>query len=84
MIDVTRMLNLLMVYQVNDLEVPYANYSRSYIPDLNYRTDILRNQSIQGLLQNLSANVPYDISLETLFNAPIQQLTYYKGLYGVS
>lgn len=84
MIDVIRMFNLLMVYQVNDLEVPYANYSRRYIPDLNYRTDILRNQSIQGLLQNLSANVLYDLNLETLFNAPIQQLTYYKGLYSVS
>jgi hypothetical protein len=73
-----------MFHQVNDLEVPYANYSRSYIHNLNYRTDILRNPSIQSLLQNLSANVSHDINLESLFNAPIQQLKYYKGLYSVS
>ncbi|KAK4520351.1 uncharacterized protein ATC70_008485 [Mucor velutinosus] len=66
---------------VNDLEVPYANYSRSFIPNLNQRSDILRNPSIQQLLQNLSANVSYEINLESLFNAPIQQLKYYKGLY---
>ncbi|GAN01510.1 hypothetical protein MAM1_0008d00943 [Mucor ambiguus] len=66
---------------VNDLEVPYANYSRSFIPNLNQRSDILRNPSIQQLLQNLSASVSYEINLESLFNAPIQQLKYYKGLY---
>ncbi|EPB86588.1 hypothetical protein HMPREF1544_06662 [Mucor circinelloides 1006PhL] len=66
---------------VNDLEVPYANYCRSFIPNLNQRSDILRNPSIQQLLQNLSASVSYEINLESLFNAPIQQLKYYKGLY---
>ncbi|GAA5816098.1 hypothetical protein MFLAVUS_009620 [Mucor flavus] len=66
---------------VNDFEVPYANYSRSYIPNLNQRSDILRNASIHSLLANLSANVSYDINLETLFNSPLQQLKYYKGLY---
>ncbi|KAL9555772.1 hypothetical protein MBANPS3_002211 [Mucor bainieri] len=66
---------------VNDLEVPYANYSRSFIPNLNQRSDILRNPSIQQLLQHLSASVAYEINLESLFNAPIQQLKYYKGLY---
>jgi hypothetical protein len=35
---------------VNDLEVPYANYCRSFIPNLNQRTDILRNSAIQNLL----------------------------------
>lgn len=66
---------------VDDMEVPYANYCRSYIPNLNQRTDILSNVSIQSLLRNLSANVSYDINLESLFDAPIQQLKYYKGLY---
>lgn len=66
---------------VDDLEVPYANYCRSYIPNLNQRSDILNNSSIQSTLRNLSANASYDINLESLFNAPIQQLKYYKGLY---
>lgn len=66
---------------VNDLEVPYANYSRSFIPNLNQRYDILQNPSIQNVLQTLSANVSYEINLESLFNAPVQQLKYYKGLY---
>ena len=29
-------------------------------------------------------NANYDITLESLFNAPVQQLKYYKMLYGVS
>ncbi|KAI8642061.1 hypothetical protein BD408DRAFT_417017 [Parasitella parasitica] len=66
---------------VNDLEVPYANYSRSFIPNLNQRDDIVGNPSIQALLRNLSASLSYEINLEALFNAPIQQLKYYKGLY---
>ncbi|KAI8071690.1 hypothetical protein BC940DRAFT_293451 [Gongronella butleri] len=66
---------------VHDLEVPYANYARSYIPNLNNRQDILANRSINQLLKDLSTSASYDISLESLFNAPIQQLKYYHGLY---
>ncbi|KAI9486260.1 MAG: hypothetical protein EXX96DRAFT_548348 [Benjaminiella poitrasii] len=66
---------------VNDLEVPYANYARSYIPHLNQRHDILDNPSIRNLLQNLSNHLSYEINLESFFNAPIQQLKYYKTLY---
>ncbi|KAI9302553.1 hypothetical protein BJ944DRAFT_269782 [Cunninghamella echinulata] len=66
---------------VDDLEVPYANYSRSYIPNLNERKDILASPSIDRLLKDLSYSASYDITLESLFNAPIQQLKYYLGLY---
>ncbi|ORX62383.1 hypothetical protein DM01DRAFT_1331809 [Hesseltinella vesiculosa] len=66
---------------VHDLEAPYANYARSYIPNLNNRSDILANQSIDKLLRDLSSSAAYDITLESLFNAPIQQLKYYHGLY---
>ncbi|CAO3576349.1 unnamed protein product [Absidia cylindrospora] len=72
--------NTLMQW-VKDLESPYANYSRCYIPNLNQRTDILANRSIDQLLKDLSRSASYDISLESLFNAPIQQLKYYYGLY---
>lgn len=40
----------ILMQWVNDLEVPYANYCRSYIPNLNQRTDVLRNPAIQALL----------------------------------
>ncbi|OBZ86929.1 hypothetical protein A0J61_05017, partial [Choanephora cucurbitarum] len=67
--------------QVRDLEVPYTNYSRSYIPNLGQRQDIAENKEIQSVLQELSSSASYDLTLESLFNAPIQQLKYYKELY---
>ncbi|CEI87487.1 hypothetical protein RMCBS344292_01899 [Rhizopus microsporus] len=70
-----------LIQWVNDLEVPYANYCRSYIPNLNERTDIFANSFVSKLLHDLSANASYEITLESLFNAPIQQLKYYKSLY---
>lgn len=72
--------NTLMQW-VSDLEAPYANYSRCYIPNLNQRNDILANRSIDQLLKDLSRSASYDITLESLFNAPIQQLKYYYSLY---
>ncbi|KAI8372051.1 hypothetical protein EDC96DRAFT_552231 [Choanephora cucurbitarum] len=66
---------------VRDLEIPYANYSRSYIPNLGQRQDIAENKAIQSVLQELSSSASYDLTLESLFNAPIQQLKYYKELY---
>ncbi|KAI9493821.1 hypothetical protein BDB00DRAFT_821726 [Zychaea mexicana] len=66
---------------VDDMEVPYANFSRGYILNLNQRQDIAKNPGIQKLLKDLSAQASYEISLESLFNAPAQQLNYYKVLY---
>ncbi|KAI9316279.1 hypothetical protein BX666DRAFT_1949065 [Dichotomocladium elegans] len=67
---------------IDDMEVPYANFCRSFIADLNSREDVTNNPAIRQLLQNLSSSATYEITLETLFNAPIQQLRYYKMLYG--
>lgn len=39
---------------------------------------------LQEAIQDLSSNHSYEITLESLFNAPVQQLKYYKVLYGVS
>ncbi|KAI8082903.1 uncharacterized protein BX664DRAFT_185671 [Halteromyces radiatus] len=74
-------LGVTLMQWVDDMEIPYANYSRSFIPNLNQRQDILANRSIDQLLKDLSQSASYDISLESLFNAPIQQLKYYHGLY---
>lgn len=89
------------------MEVPYANFSRGFIANLNQRQDIVDNPAIRKLLQvsgntpplhvwcvreksnhqdgqDLSMKANYEITLESLFNAPVQQLKYYKMLYGVS
>ncbi|CDH49054.1 related to gef1 protein [Lichtheimia corymbifera JMRC:FSU:9682] len=67
---------------VDDMEVPYANFSRGFIANLNQRQDIVDNPAIRKLLQDLSMKANYEITLESLFNAPVQQLKYYKMLYG--
>ncbi|KAI8990965.1 hypothetical protein BDF20DRAFT_908789 [Mycotypha africana] len=72
--------NALMQW-VDSMDAPYSNYFRSFIPRLNTRHDIVKIQAIQDLLQNLSENAAYEITLESLFSAPVQQLKYYKGLY---
>ncbi|KAI8992694.1 hypothetical protein BDB01DRAFT_446792 [Pilobolus umbonatus] len=77
----TNSLGDILMQWVDDLEVPYANYCRSYIPNLNGRSDIMCNPSIINLLNTLSVDNAYDITLETLFDAPIEQLKYYKALY---
>ncbi|CAO3670623.1 unnamed protein product [Rhizopus stolonifer] len=69
-----------LISWVEDLEVPYTNYCRSYIPNLNRRTDILSNSFISSLLKDLSKG-SFETSLESLFNVPLQQLKYYKNLY---
>ncbi|KAI8149302.1 hypothetical protein BJV82DRAFT_573656 [Fennellomyces sp. T-0311] len=66
---------------IEDMEVPYANFSRGHIPNLNQRQDIASHPGIQRLLKDLSTTASYEISLESLFNAPVQQLKYYKVLY---
>ncbi|KAF7729464.1 hypothetical protein EC973_004444 [Apophysomyces ossiformis] len=76
-----RELGDVLMQWVNDMEVPYANFCRSFIVDLNQRKDITSNPSLKHLLDNLSANQSYQLTLESLFNAPIQQLKYYKMLY---
>ncbi|KAG0173624.1 hypothetical protein DFQ28_011116 [Apophysomyces sp. BC1034] len=76
-----RELGDVLMQWVDDMEVPYANFCRRFIVDLNQRRDILSNSSLQYLLDNLSENQSYQITLESLFNAPIQQLKYYKMLY---
>ncbi|KAL0089337.1 hypothetical protein F4703DRAFT_1733783 [Phycomyces blakesleeanus] len=81
--QVFRELGDVLMQWVEDMEVPYANFSRSFISDLNKRQDIQENPQIRQLLNNLSANFPYEITLESLFNAPNQQLKYYKMLYSV-
>ncbi|KAI8335332.1 hypothetical protein BC941DRAFT_430037 [Chlamydoabsidia padenii] len=74
-------LSNLLIHWVHDMEIPYTNYSRCYISNLNQRYDILANESIKSLLKNLSQSSLHDITLELLFDAPIQQLKYYHGLY---
>ncbi|KAF7728426.1 hypothetical protein EC973_006104 [Apophysomyces ossiformis] len=64
-----------------ELEIPYTNYSRAFITDLNKRQDILGCPSLQPLLNELSANVSRKITLESLFNAPAEQLQQYKVLF---
>ncbi|KAG0180272.1 hypothetical protein DFQ29_000969 [Apophysomyces sp. BC1021] len=66
------------------MEVPYTNYSRAFITELNKRQDILACPSLQPLLDQLSANVSYKVTLESLFNAPAEQLKQYRTLYNVS
>ncbi|KAI8388631.1 uncharacterized protein BYT42DRAFT_241590 [Radiomyces spectabilis] len=63
------------------IELPYGNFSRSYITHLNQRQDIASLASIQQLLHNLSTVKSCDITLEYLFNAPLKRMQYYKVLY---
>ncbi|ORZ11859.1 hypothetical protein BCR42DRAFT_97134 [Absidia repens] len=76
-----RELGNILLQWVTDLEVPYSNYARSYIPNLNDREDILANRSITQLLKELSRAASYNISLDSLFSAPIQHLKYYQDFY---
>ncbi|KAI9260697.1 hypothetical protein BDA99DRAFT_512893 [Phascolomyces articulosus] len=66
---------------IDDMEVPYASFSRGFITNLNQRQDIISQPGIQNLLNDLSTQASYVITLESLFNAPVQQLKYYKVLY---
>ncbi|KAG1576191.1 hypothetical protein G6F46_001594 [Rhizopus delemar] len=73
--------NQILLQWIDDLEVPYSSYCRSYIPNLKQRTDILSNSFISSLIQDLSSKASYEITLQSLFEAPLQQLKYYKTLY---
>ncbi|KAG1420881.1 hypothetical protein G6F58_003992 [Rhizopus delemar] len=73
--------NQTLLQWIDDLEVPYSSYCRSYIPNLKQRTDILSNPFISRLIQDLSGKASYEITLQSLFEAPLQQLKYYKTLY---
>ena len=42
---------LMFTFKVDDMEVPYANFSRGFIPNLNQRQDIVDNPAIHKLLQ---------------------------------
>ncbi|CAM0135165.1 unnamed protein product [Umbelopsis sp. WA50703] len=64
------------------MEAPYANYSRSFINNLNDRQDIVGRPALKTVLQALSTQHSYEITMESLINAPIQRLLYYKILYG--
>ncbi|KAI9265019.1 hypothetical protein BDA99DRAFT_536516 [Phascolomyces articulosus] len=66
---------------IEDMEIPYANFARSSIPNLDKRPEITNNVSIRHLLENLSANVNDNITLGLLFEAPLKRLHYYKALY---
>ncbi|KAG2224368.1 hypothetical protein INT45_006768 [Circinella minor] len=70
-----------LMHWIDDMEVPYANFSRGYITNLNKRQDIINQPGIQKLLHDISTQASYEITLESLFNAPVQQLKYYKVLY---
>ncbi|KAI9493603.1 hypothetical protein BDB00DRAFT_872274 [Zychaea mexicana] len=66
---------------IEDMEAPYANFVRTSIPNLDQRSELINNLSISHLLENLSANFKCKITLETLFEAPLKRLHYYKALY---
>ncbi|KAJ2962037.1 hypothetical protein NQZ79_g2800 [Umbelopsis isabellina] len=70
-----------LMHWVNEMEAPYANYSRSFINNLNDRQDIVGRPALKTVLQALSTQHSYEITMESLINAPIQRLLYYKILY---
>ncbi|KAG1147714.1 hypothetical protein G6F37_008190 [Rhizopus arrhizus] len=45
--------NDVLIQWINDLEIPYTNYCRSYIPNINQRRDILSDTFISSLIQRL-------------------------------
>ncbi|KAG2188363.1 hypothetical protein INT44_001116 [Umbelopsis vinacea] len=77
-----RELGDVLMQWVNEMEAPYANYSRSFISNLNDRQDIVGRPSVKAALYALSAQHSYEITMESLVNAPIQRMLYYKILYG--
>jgi len=70
-----------LMHWINDMEAPYANYSRSFISNLNDRQDIVRRPAVKAALYALSVQHSYEITMESLVNAPIQRMLYYKILY---
>ncbi|CAO3676192.1 unnamed protein product [Umbelopsis ramanniana] len=77
-----RELGDVLMQWVNEMEAPYANYSRSFISNLNDRQDIVGRPSVKAALYALSVQHSYEITMESLVNAPIQRMLYYKILYG--
>ncbi|RUS13792.1 hypothetical protein BC937DRAFT_94774, partial [Endogone sp. FLAS-F59071] len=72
---------LRVITQVNDMEAPYANFSRSFVKGLNERADIMSNPELQMVLTNLSLQREENITLDTLFASPLERMRYYKKLY---
>ncbi|KAI9323184.1 hypothetical protein BX666DRAFT_2021935 [Dichotomocladium elegans] len=76
-----RELGDVLMQWVDDMEQPYSEYLRHYIFDINDRHDILDTASIRLRLNTLSLNLSRKITLQSLFDAPLQRLEYYKCLY---
>lgn len=62
---------------------PYNTSSRYYTARCN-RIPISKLIAKLFSIQNLSANLSQQITLDTLFSAPVRRLAYYKQLYYVS
>ncbi|KAI8140120.1 hypothetical protein BJV82DRAFT_623984 [Fennellomyces sp. T-0311] len=76
-----RELGDVLMQWIEDMEIPYANFSRSYIRNLDKRNELANNPSIRHLLETLSASMNCNITLDSLFEAPVKRLHYYKALY---
>ncbi|KAI9320962.1 hypothetical protein BX666DRAFT_2024566 [Dichotomocladium elegans] len=76
-----RELGDILMQWVEDIERPYSNFLRNYISGIDSRMDILNSPSIRACLDSISSAESNASKLKTLFDAPVQRLSYYKELY---
>ncbi|KAG0202008.1 hypothetical protein BGX28_005325 [Mortierella sp. GBA30] len=79
--DVTKELGPVLMWFVDAMEVPYSNYCRNHVPQLDNWPEIINNTRLQDILTVLAAEQFQHVTLDSFLMKPIDRLHYYRRLY---
>ncbi|KAL1920482.1 uncharacterized protein VTP21DRAFT_859 [Calcarisporiella thermophila] len=76
-----RELGDLLMQWVDEMEYPYTKYCKEFSRGLDMMDQVINNSKLQQKLKAISSQKFHEVTLDYLFNLPLERLYEYKNLY---